>query len=219
MPRAGFILAAAGSAPSVMRPSPRPCHHWLAERWFERPGHRPIAADGAARAAVMICDLTRDDPINDRSCGASDNVEETSMRVTSLTTLCVVVGLVFVGQRAAESQSPPAEPDQASAGAYSRVQIDPADEPGTPREVLCQIGDEPEQTCILTPLFGDDSFQLDGDGVALRMVVSGNEGGLFEVISHEQRVPVGGVYRRSSASDPCWVAERSSSSPSPICLR
>ena len=102
---------------------------------------------------------------------------------------------------------------------YATVAIDGADEPGTPRQVRCQVGDAAEQQCTLVPLFGDESFQLHGVDVSLRMVVTGNEGGLFEVISTHHRVPLAGVYRRASASDPCWVADEGAAGPSPICIR
>jgi hypothetical protein len=142
------------------------------------------------------------------------------MRKTDLVSILAAAALACACEQPVESVPPSAATaEEASEASYSPIPIDAADEPGTPRQVRCQIGSETEQTCTLTPLFGDDSFQLDGAGVALRMVVTGNEGGLFEVMGAEQRVPIAGVYRRSSPSDPCWVAEEGAAGPSPICIR
>lgn len=115
----------------------------------------------------------------------------------------------------------PASPDgpTLSAASYLPVAISAEDRPGTPRQVRCQVGDDPEQDCTLTPLFGDDSFQLDGEGIALRMVVTGNEAGAFRVFDPERRVGIGGSFSRSSASDPCWVADEGPPGLSPICVR
>jgi hypothetical protein len=139
------------------------------------------------------------------------------MRI-ALVGIFAATALVLGCDRTTEAPPPTAEIAQAPDVAYTPIAIDEADEPGTPRQVRCQIGDAPEQDCTLTPLFGDDSFQLDGENVALRMVVTGNEGGLFEVFGPEHRVPMAGVYRRSSPSDPCWVAD-DAAGPSPICIR
>lgn len=106
-----------------------------------------------------------------------------------------------------------------SKAAYVPVAIAAEDEPGTPRTVRCQVGDSPETDCTLTPLFGDESFQLDGKDIALRLVVTGNEAGAFAVISPEHRVAVGGLFRRPSASDPCWTADEAPPGLSPICVR
>lgn len=140
------------------------------------------------------------------------------MRIIALVGICAAAALVLGCDRTAEAPPASAEVAQTPDAAYTPVAIDEEDEPGTPRQVRCQIGDNPEQDCTLTPLFGDDSFQLDGENVALRMVVTGNEGGLFEVFGPEHRVSVSGVYRRSSPTDPCWVADDAAGPPS-ICIR
>jgi hypothetical protein len=121
-------------------------------------------------------------------------------------------------QRTSDEPSLPDAVTTQEPQSYSPVAIGIEDEPGQPREVRCQVGSAEEQACTLTPLFGDDSFQLDGADIALRMVVTGNEGGLFEVFSAEHRVPVMGTYRRSSPTDPCWVGE-DVAGPTPICVR
>jgi hypothetical protein len=138
------------------------------------------------------------------------------MRIVSLVGICAAAALVLGCDRAAEA--PPSSAEVVPEVAYTPVAINDADQPGTPRQVRCQIGDNPEQDCTLTPLFGDESFQLDGENVAMRMVVTGNEGGLFEVFGPEHRVPMAGVYRRSSSTDECWVAD-DAAGPSPICIR
>jgi hypothetical protein len=139
------------------------------------------------------------------------------MRATFLLFCCCAAVLVVGCRRSAET-APPAS-DGASVREYAPISIAAVDEPGTPRIVRCQVGDESEQICTFTPLFNNDSFQLDGEGVALRMVVTEDEGALFEIISSDYRVPLRGAYRRSSPIDPCWTAESGSSSPSPICVR
>jgi hypothetical protein len=137
------------------------------------------------------------------------------MRGFVLGGVCAAAVLMSGCQPAEEAPQAPAETAQA---AYTPIPIGAEDEPGTPRQVRCQIGDRAEQDCTLTPLFGDESFQLDGQDIALRMVVTGNEGGLFEVFSAEHRVPLVGTYRRTSASDPCWTGAEAAG-PSPICIR
>jgi hypothetical protein len=106
---------------------------------------------------------------------------EDEMRKTDLVSILAAAALACACEQAVEPAPSAATAEEASEASYSPIPIDAADEPGTPRQVRCQIGSEAAQTCTLTPLFGDDSFQLDGAGVALRMVVTGNEGGLFEV--------------------------------------
>lgn len=131
--------------------------------------------------------------------------------------LCLAT-MILVGCDQQSAEAPPADAQQ-SEQAYSPVPIGAEDQPGTPRQVRCQIGASPEQDCTLTPLFGDESFQLDGVNVALRMVVTENEGALFEVMGPEHRVPIGGLYRRASTSDPCWTSGEVPEHLSPICVR
>jgi hypothetical protein len=131
-------------------------------------------------------------------------------------TLALATILIAGCQRTSEAPPPTAVATH-EAESYSPFPIGLEDEPGSPRQVLCQVGSGEEHVCTTTPVFGDDSFQLDGPNIALRMVVTGNEGGLFEVFSAENRVPVVGTYRRSSPTDPCWVSD--GAGPSPICIR
>lgn len=140
------------------------------------------------------------------------------MRSLGLISLVLVVMIAPGCQRSADAPASPAGVTQ-SAATYSPVAISAEDQPGTPRQVRCQVGNDPEQDCTLTPLLGDESFQLDGEGIALRMMVRGNEAGAFAVFDPEHRVAVGGPFRRSSASDPCWTAEEGPPGLSPICVR
>lgn len=107
----------------------------------------------------------------------------------------------------------------AQTAAYTPVPISAEDNPGRARQIRCQVGTDPETSCTFTPLFGDGSFQLDGPDIAYRMVISDGEGGLFAVFGPEDRVPVGGTYRRDARDRACWIANESTPAPSPICAR
>ncbi|CAL1692400.1 hypothetical protein MMB232_02566 [Brevundimonas subvibrioides] len=105
------------------------------------------------------------------------------------------------------------------ATAYTPVPISRDDQPGRARQIRCQVGSAPETDCTFTPLFGDGSFQLDGPDIALRMVISDGEGGLFEVIGPEERIAIGGTYRRDSRDRACWIANEETPAPSRVCAR
>ncbi|MBX9617372.1 MAG: hypothetical protein K2X25_17405 [Caulobacteraceae bacterium] len=127
---------------------------------------------------------------------------------------------------APEAGVPAAAPDATSApaalqraAAYTPVPISAEDQPGRARQIRCQVGTDPETNCTFTPLFGDGSFQLDGPGIAYRMVISDGEGGLFAVFGPEDRVPVGGTYRRDKRDRACWIANEETPAPARICAR
>lgn len=107
---------------------------------------------------------------------------------------------------------------QRTAG-YTPVPISADDQPGRARQIRCQVGNDPETGCTFTPLFGDGSFQLDGPDIAYRMVISDGEGGLFAVFGPEDRVPVGGTYRRDKRDRACWIANEETPAPARICAR
>ncbi|WP_298159652.1 hypothetical protein [Brevundimonas sp.] len=111
-----------------------------------------------------------------------------------------------------------AKPPAQTAG-YTPVPISAEDNPGRARQIRCQVGTAPETNCTFTPLFGDGSFQLDGPDIALRMVISDGEGGLFEVFGPDERVPIGGTYRRDKRDSACWIANEDTPAPSPVCAR
>ena len=105
------------------------------------------------------------------------------------------------------------------AAAYTPVPITRDDQPGRARQIRCQVGSAPETDCTFTPLFGDGSFQLDGPDIALRMVISDGEGGLFEVLGPEERVAIGGTYRRDPRDGACWIANEETPAPARVCAR
>jgi hypothetical protein len=117
----------------------------------------------------------------------------------------------------APASGPAMSPTQAVA--YTPVPISAEDNPGRARQIRCQVGTAPETNCTFTPLFGDGSFQLDGPDIALRMVISDGEGGLFEVFGPDERVPIGGTYRRDPRDRACWIANEDTPAPSPVCAR
>ena len=125
-----------------------------------------------------------------------------------------------------DTRATDARPDAAAptatkpqAAAYTPVPITRDDQPGRARQIRCQVGSAPETDCTFTPLFGDGSFQLDGPDIALRMVISDGEGGLFEVIGPEERVAIGGTYRRDPRDGACWIANEETPAPSRVCAR
>lgn len=118
---------------------------------------------------------------------------------------------------APEASSAPAAPQRAAG--YTPVPISAEDQPGRARQIRCQVGTDPETNCTFTPLFGDGSFQLDGPDIAYRMVISDGEGGLFAVFGPEDRVPVGGTYRRDKRDRACWIANEETPAPARICAR
>lgn len=124
---------------------------------------------------------------------------------------------------AASAEGPAAPPARTAPAtqraAYTPMPISAEDNPGRARQIRCQVGTDPETNCTFTPLFGDGSFQLDGPDIAYRMVISDGEGGLFAVFGPEDRVPVGGTYRRDARDRACWIANESTPAPSPICAR
>lgn len=130
------------------------------------------------------------------------------MRSLLLSALALTSALVAV-PAAASAQSKPQ--------AYEVVPVAPDERSGRSREIQCSVGQMAETTCTFTPLFGDGSFQLDGPGVAVRLIIDGTEGSLFEVFGETRRVPVGGVYIRNPRDRACWIT--TSDGPSPVCAR
>jgi hypothetical protein len=120
---------------------------------------------------------------------------------------------------AAAPAAPPAPAPSTQGAAYTPVPITADDQPGRARQIRCKVGSAPETNCTFTPLFGDGSFQLDGPDIAYRMVISDGEGGLFAVFGPDDRVPVGGTYRRDPRDGACWIANESTPAPNPICAR
>lgn len=113
----------------------------------------------------------------------------------------------------------PAAPAAQRTAGYTPVPISAEDSPGRARQIRCQVGTDPETGCTFTPLFGDGSFQLDGPDIAYRMVISDGEGGLFAVFGPDDRVPVGGTYRRDTRDRACWIANEETPAPARICAR
>ncbi len=111
----------------------------------------------------------------------------------------------------------PAEPVAAPQRGYSVVPVAPDERSGRSRQIRCRVGDMAETACTFTPLFGDGSFQLDGPGVAVRMIIDDGTGYLFEVFGPERRTAVGGAYIRNTRDRACWVATEGG--PSPVCAR
>ena len=103
------------------------------------------------------------------------------------------------------------------AQAYEVVPVAPDERSGRSREIQCSVGQMAETTCTFTPLFGDGSFQLDGPDIAVRLIIDGAEGNLFEVFSATHRVPVGGTYIRNPRDRACWIT--TTDGPSPVCAR
>ena len=68
------------------------------------------------------------------------------------------------------------------AQAYDVVPVSPDERSGRSRQIQCSVGRMTQTTCTFTPLFGDGSFQLDGPDIAVRLIIDGSEGSLFEVI-------------------------------------
>lgn len=119
----------------------------------------------------------------------------------------------------APASAPPSAKPPAQTAGYTPVPISAEDNPGRARQIRCKVGTAPETNCTFTPLFGDGSFQLDGPDIALRMVISDGEGGLFEVFGPDERVPIGGTYRRDPRDRACWIANEDTPAPSPVCAR
>ena len=119
----------------------------------------------------------------------------------------------LAGTAAAEPAPPVAAPQQN----YTVVPVAADERSGRSRQIRCSVGQMRETACTFTPLFGDGSFQLDGPGVAVRLIITNGEGSLFEVISATRRVPVGGTYVRNPRDRACWIA--TSDGPSPVCAR
>lgn len=100
---------------------------------------------------------------------------------------------------------------------YSVVPVAADERSGPSREIRCSVGTMAETGCTFTPLFGDGSFQLDGPGIAVRMIIADGEGFLFEVFGPERRTAVNGAYIRNPRDRACWVS--TSNGPSPVCAR
>jgi hypothetical protein len=108
-------------------------------------------------------------------------------------------------------------PPPAAQQNYDVVPVAPDERSGRSRQIRCRVGDMAETTCTFTPLFGDGSFQLDGPGVAVRMIIDDGTGYLFEVFGPDRRTAVGGAYIRNPRDRACWVA--TDGGPSPVCAR
>lgn len=117
----------------------------------------------------------------------------------------------------ASAAAAPAEPVAAPQRGYTVVPVAADERSGRSREVRCRVGEMAETTCTFTPLFGDGSFQLDGPGVAVRLIIDDGTGYLFEVFGPDRRTPVGGAYIRNPRDRACWVA--TDGGPSPVCAR
>lgn len=111
----------------------------------------------------------------------------------------------------------PAEPTAGPQRGYTVVPVAPDERSGRSREVRCRVGEMAETRCTFTPLFGDGSFQLDGPGVAVRLIIDNGTGYLFEVFGPDRRTAVGGAYIRNPRDRACWVA--TDGGPSPVCAR
>jgi len=138
------------------------------------------------------------------------------MRITTLATTYLATLALWGCGAATGADDAPATPETS---AYTPVPITADDQPGSARQVRCQVGSAAEATCTFTPLFGDESLQLDGPDIALRLVVIDGEGTLFEVFGPERRVGIGGTYHRDPRDRGCWIANADSSAPSRICAR
>lgn len=110
-----------------------------------------------------------------------------------------------------------AEPAAPTVQAYTVVPVAADERSGPSRRITCSVGDMRQTTCTFTPLFGDGSFQLDGPGVAVRLIISDGEGSLFEVFGPTRRVAIGGVYTRDPRDRACWVSK--DGGPTPVCAR
>lgn len=119
----------------------------------------------------------------------------------------------------AQAVAAPAEPVAGPQRGYTVVPVAPDERSGRSREVRCRVGEMAETRCTFTPLFGDGSFQLDGPNIAYRLIIDNGEGYLFEVFSRDERVAIGGLYRRDNRDRACWVAVERTPAPSRICAR
>ena len=108
-------------------------------------------------------------------------------------------------------------PAQSKGQAYSVVPVSPDERSGRSRQIRCSVGQMRETACTFTPLFGDGSFQLDGPGIAMRLLIIEGEGHMFEVFGPTRRVAVGGVYIRNPRDRACWIT--TTDGPSPVCAR
>ncbi|MBX9707326.1 MAG: hypothetical protein K2X61_05255 [Caulobacteraceae bacterium] len=112
-----------------------------------------------------------------------------------------------------------AEPVAAPQQGYTVIPVAPSERSGRTRQIRCSVGQMRETNCSFTPLFGDGSFQLDGPNIAYRLIIDNGEGYLFEVFSRDERVAIGGLYRRDNRDRACWVAVERTPAPSRICAR
>jgi hypothetical protein len=125
------------------------------------------------------------------------------------------VSLALTAPAVDAEASPVAAPQQG----YSVVPVAPSERSGRSRQIRCSVGQMRETNCTFTPLFGDGSFQLDGPDIAYRLIIDSGEGYLFEVFSRDERVAIGGTYRRDNRDRACWVAVERTPAPSRICAR
>ena len=115
--------------------------------------------------------------------------------------------------RAGKSAAPQTRP-----AAHTPVPISADDRPGRARQARCQVGMGRNTNCTFTPLFGDGSFQLDAPDIALRMIISGDQGHLFAVFP-DRCIPTVGTYRRDPRDRACWIANEKTAPTSKVCAR
>lgn len=115
-----------------------------------------------------------------------------------------------------QAEQAPAGAEPASAEAAQAKEEE--ERRGRSRQARCRIGDEPEQPCTFTPVFGDGSFDIEMPDRQLRLIVDGEEAAPFEVIG-QRRIPIPGLLRRDPADRACWVAQDADAGLSRVCAR
>ncbi|MFN3945591.1 MAG: hypothetical protein ACK4K7_11750 [Allosphingosinicella sp.] len=112
-----------------------------------------------------------------------------------------------------------ATPDNGANGAEPAIAVADSDRSGPSERRSCQIGGGAPEPCVVTPLFGDGSFELSGERETVRLLIEGDEAQVFAVFSPEHRVPTGGTFRRDPADPACWTDEDPEREPGRICVR
>jgi hypothetical protein len=83
----------------------------------------------------------------------------------------------------------------------------------------CRFGSEAPEPCVVTPLFGDGSFEVSSETQAVRLIVDGDEADAFAVFGPDRRVPMAGRYRRDPNDRNCWLGSDPEVEPGLICIR
>lgn len=133
------------------------------------------------------------------------------------------------GNAAAPTAESAQKPPRSSGGGPLNAEVSPRPqalaaaeeeevERGPTRQARCQIDDEPERPCALTPVFGDGSFDIEMPDRQLRLIVSGEEAAPFELIG-TRRIPLAGLLRRDPQDRACWVAEEPDLGLDRVCAR